>query len=468
MKTILILTLLLPTIIVAQNYCNSYWTYGRDRNNQLEGFLTIPHTIGYTEHHIQIQLSMGAKLPSAYVGDISLVKDKESAYKDLLNGYAVQYRIRFPIQNPVPKLITVYYNNRIFCSNPNDKYRNDITINLEHNMSVTPLQQSNHNRNKQNNQKYQNTQNSQNNRNTQQAQNIQRNPQQYQTTNRINPFEKNKYEKFAEYNSQCGLPFQKLPESTGLVINGKPAKKGQFPWLAAYYHNGVRESGFICGGSLVSSKAIITAAHCIHYKNDAPKSVEEALFYIGKFFISSLENEKDFIVSPAKRFILHPEWNAYSDSFDADIAIVILSRTIQFTNFVKPICIWTATNDYKDLIGYYGIVAGYGKTSRIDTPSDRPFWTALPVVDEATCLRSNSDFRKITSSRTFCVGSRDGRGPCNGDSGGGFVVRYNNKWYLRGIVSSSLQDKDLFTCDTKNFAVFTDIAAYRDWIIQYL
>jgi len=47
-------------------------------------------------------------------------------------------------------------------------------------------------------------------------------------------------------------------------------------------------------------------------------------------------------------------------------------------------------------------------------------------------------------------------------------VRYNNKWYLRGIVSSSLQDKDLFTCDTKNFAVFTDIAAYRDWILQYL
>lgn len=56
----------------------------------------------------------------------------------------------------------------------------------------------------------------------------------------------------------------------------------------------------------------------------------------------------------------------------------------------------------------------------------------------------------------------------SGDSGGGFVVRYNNKWYLRGIISSSLQDKDLFTCDTKNFAVFTDIAAYRDWIIQYL
>lgn len=278
--------------------------------------------------------------------------------------------------------------------------RSLLTITLDHNLSVTPLQQ---NYNKQNTQKYQN------NQNYQQSQNTQRNAQQYQSTSRISPFVQTKYDKFAEYNLQCGLPFQKLPETTGLVINGKPAKKGQFPWLAAYYHNGVRESGFICGGSLVSSKAVITAAHCIHYKHDAPKSVEEALFYIGKFFISSLENEKDFVVSPAQRFILHPDWNPYTDSFDADIAVVALTRTIQFTNFVKPICIWTATNDYKDLIGFYGIIAGYGKTSRIDTPSDRPYWTALPVVDEATCLRSNNDFRKITSSRTFCVGSRDGR-----------------------------------------------------------
>lgn len=258
--------------------------------------------------------------------------------------------------------------------------RSLLTITLDHNLSVTPLQQNSNNQNTQN-------------------------YQQSQITQRTNPL----IDKFAEYNSVCGLPFQKLPETTGLVINGKPAKKGQFPWLAAYYHNGVRESGFICGGSLVSSKVVITAAHCIHYKHDAPKSVEEALFYIGKFFISSLQNEKDFVVSPAQRFILHPDWNTFSDSFDADIAVVILTRTIKFTNFVKPICIWTATTNYKDLIGFYGIIAGYGKTSRIDVPSDRPYWTALPVVNEATCLRSNNDFRKITSSRTFCVGSRDGR-----------------------------------------------------------
>lgn len=223
-----------------------------------------------------------------------------------------------------------------------------------------------------------------------------------------------KQNEFIDSNNQCGIPLQNLPESTGLVINGKPALKGQFPWLAAYYHNGVRENGFICGGSLISSKAVLTAAHCIHNKHDTPKKAEEALFYIGKHFINSFANEKDFIVAPASSFIIHPDWNAFSSSYDADIAIATLSRTVQFTNFIKPICLWTYTNNYHDIVNKFGVIAGFGKTESSASTSEKPYWTALPIVDEGTCLRSHNDFTRITSKRTFCVGSRDGRGPCNG------------------------------------------------------
>lgn len=230
-------------------------------------------------------------------------------------------------------------------------------------------------------------------------------------------YNKQTYVKQNEYidsNNQCGISLQNLPESTGLVINGRPALKGQFPWLAAYFHNGVRENGFICGGSLVSSKAVLTAAHCIHNKYDTPKKPEEALFYIGKHLINTFANEKDFVVAPASSFIIHPDWNAYSSTYDSDIAIVLLSRTIQFTNFIKPICLWTYTDSYYDIVNKFGVVAGFGKTENSASTSDKPYWTALPVVDEGTCLRSHNDFTKITSKRTFCVGSKDGRGPCNG------------------------------------------------------
>ena len=60
------------------------------------------------------------------------------------------------------------------------------------------------------------------------------------------------------------------------------------------------------------------------------------------------------------------------------------------------------------------------------------------------------------------------RGPCNGDSGGGFVVKSDGKWYLRGVVSSALYNNELFMCDTHNYAVFTDVAQFKDWIVRYM
>lgn len=220
---------------------------------------------------------------------------------------------------------------------------------------------------------------------------------------------------FIDVSQQCGMTSQRIPESVSLIINGQPAVKGQFPWLAVYYHNGINNNGFICGGSLVSSNAIITAAHCVQNKNeDSPRRAEEAIFYIGKYYIGSFTDEKDFVFSSVQRFIIHPDWRTQGESYDGDIAIAKLSRTIPFTNSIKPICLWTSTTSYYDIVNRAGVVAGYGKTEFISTNSDKPYWVALPVIDEGTCLRSNSAFTRITSRRTFCVGNRDGKGPCNG------------------------------------------------------
>lgn len=152
----------------------------------------------------------------------------------------------------------------------------------------------------------------------------------------------------------------------------------------------------------------------MHSKNDIPKQAAEALFYIGKHSLKLESGERDFIISPVTQFVIHPEWNSGAESFDSDIAIAILSRLVAFSQFIKPICLWNGSDNYYDIVNKYGIVAGYGKTNARATHSEIPYWTALPVVDEGTCLRSNFQLAKITSRRTFCVGSRDGRGPCQG------------------------------------------------------
>src|SRR5215210_1650111 len=47
------------------------------------------------------------------------------------------------------------------------------------------------------------------------------------------------------------------------VINGHPAGQGTYPAQGALFYNG----GFICGGTLVSNRYFLTAAHCVTQKN---------------------------------------------------------------------------------------------------------------------------------------------------------------------------------------------------------
>lgn len=163
----------------------------------------------------------------------------------------------------------------------------------------------------------------------------------------------------------------------------------------------------------------MTAAHCVQYKKDPViKKPEEASFFIGKHNLETFNGEKNYIFSGVSQFIIHPDWNHNDDRYDADIAIAVLIRTVIFSKFVKPICLWTNTNSHTDILGINGIVAGWGKTELNAISIATPKWTEIPVVDMNTCLRSNPAFSELTSERTFCAGNRvDGTGPCTGDSG---------------------------------------------------
>lgn len=63
----------------------------------------------------------------------------------------------------------------------------------------------------------------------------------------------------------------------------------------------------------------------------------------------------------------------------------------------------------------------------------------------------------------FAILSIAGAGPCHGDSGGGFFVKSGSAWYLQGIISSSLFDRD-GKCDVTHFVVFTDVVKYSAWV----
>lgn len=226
----------------------------------------------------------------------------------------------------------------------------------------------------------------------------------------------------------CGVSAIEAEEDvTGLINGGQRVIRGQFPWLVAYFYNNKYNTDFICGGSLISQRLVITAAHCVHNKNDAEvRKPELSTFYIGKNNLDALVGENGYVVSNALYLYVHPNWNSGEVLFTNDIAIAVLQNTIQFTIFVKPICIWRKTRTYRDVIGRSGLVAGWGKSEFESISSSSPMYVELPIVSNEDCLRSDMRLSKIVSRQSFCAGIKDSnKGPCNGDSGKTIAVLTN-------------------------------------------
>lgn len=79
--------------------------------------------------------------------------------------------------------------------------------------------------------------------------------------------------------------------------------------------------------------------------------------------MTDLSHETDYILAPVAKFEVHFEWNPQNlQNFDADIALAILGRVISFSTFVQPICLWTSSNGFEDLVNKEGTVAGWGRS----------------------------------------------------------------------------------------------------------
>lgn len=228
----------------------------------------------------------------------------------------------------------------------------------------------------------------------------------------------------------------------------------------------MRGQSFNCGGTLISAGTVVTAAHCLRMLNRTYRP-HEVVLYLGR---NNIADPIDDAVRTAqvKQIIVHNDYMTNDTSYDADIAVVILQERVQFTEFIRPICLWSGDDGMSNIVEQRGTVVGWGRDDAGNVLTAEPKKITIPVVSEAECLRSSDTYRYITSQRTFCAGNRDGTGPCNGDSGSGFAFKVDNKWMLRGIVSAALADPVASTCNLGEYVVFTDVAKFIDWIKMYM
>uniref|UniRef100_A0A2A4JF07 Peptidase S1 domain-containing protein n=1 Tax=Heliothis virescens TaxID=7102 RepID=A0A2A4JF07_HELVI len=240
------------------------------------------------------------------------------------------------------------------------------------------------------------------------------------------------------------------------------AKAGDWPWHVAVY---VKLNGTVfyqCGGSIVSRNAVLTAAHCIV----AGIPIEDYLVVAGISRVNITGYEYYTMQNlTVQDIIVHKKYKPMRST--ADLAIIKVN-TIQFTDYVRPVCIWPSYTNRTDLFGIEATIVGFGKNERKILNS---YLRAIQItVQRDTVCTSLS---KLLNNYTFCAGN----GPntitnvSNGDSGGGLVVRTSQPdhgitWFIRGVLSKCGKMSVGIICDPKEYAIFTNVAAHYDWIYQ--
>ncbi|XP_054733566.1 venom serine protease Bi-VSP-like [Anastrepha obliqua] len=255
----------------------------------------------------------------------------------------------------------------------------------------------------------------------------------------------------------CGVVVRSFKK----IVGGKASKISDWPWTALLaYPELSSESPFKCGGALVSSRHVVTAAHCI--RNDL------SYVRLGEYDLSTdaETRHEDIRVAQKER---HPNYRTANGR--NDIGIIWLERDVQFSNTIKPICLPSSPQlRSKSYINYNPFVVGWGKTMEGGASSNVLQELQIPILDNNVCRDSYRRMNRLVTEDQFdagviCAGVLSGgKDTCQGDSGGPLMIPENTnagiKFYLIGVVSYGVG------CARPEIpGVYSSVQYFIDWIL---
>ncbi|GMI14734.1 hypothetical protein TrLO_g4315 [Triparma laevis f. longispina] len=231
------------------------------------------------------------------------------------------------------------------------------------------------------------------------------------------------------------------------IVGGSTADEDDYPWMVSLQQTW----GHFCGGSLISSQWVLTAAHCV---------VDGAEFFVevGRYH---LFNESEAVFHRVQIAEVHPHV-CYDGSGDMsyDVALVKLAEPVDnpFIDLFSGI-----ESDIFNPGVSFATIAGWGNMEVA------PFWpehlqhVTVPTITNEAC-ESAYGASSITDAMV-CAGEVEDGGvdSCQGDSGGPLFVHRAGKYIQVGVVSWGIG-----CADPGYPGVYADVATVHSWITGFV
>ncbi|MCT4655151.1 MAG: serine protease [Cohaesibacter sp.] len=239
------------------------------------------------------------------------------------------------------------------------------------------------------------------------------------------------------------------------IVGGQSANINDWPWQVLVRASKGSRAAY-CGGSIISPKWILTAAHCVIDKSGKPMTSLGFKYRIVHGKNKPLKTKGMAV----KKIIAHPNYNPRN--FSNDIALIRLhqdipggaGRAIQLSSkkldevFARPLLCSTVT--------------GWGAKAERQPVSSTLFRADIPLISFDRC---NKAYPNSIGSKNICAGfEQGGIDSCQGDSGGPLVVRWgsSDRFIQVGVVSWGEG-----CARPGKPGVYTRVSKYISWIQQH-
>nr|XP_022918863.1 trypsin-7-like [Onthophagus taurus] len=231
-----------------------------------------------------------------------------------------------------------------------------------------------------------------------------------------------------------------FPFPDGRIVGGESVNIEDYPYQVQLLYWELH----ICGGSIISSRYIVTAAHCTNGTVASELSIR---------YGTSIRNDGGDIAQVATLY-QHPEYD--EETADFDISLLKLGEDLLFADKVQPIKLPSLNEAIP--VGELCVVTGWGRLEHNGVPPLQLQAVRIPIITLEQCREAYAVRNLTVSDRMICAAyPSGGKDACQGDSGGSLVVDD----VLFGIVSWGIG------CADPNFpGVYASVSALRSYITE--